>query len=265
MVYSMQRLMPKIAVISDIHSNLHALYSVMEDWQSEGCTDVVCLGDIVGYNAYPQECIEAIRSLQCVVVKGEHEDALLKPDMLQSAHMSCARHALDWTMARLSSEAMQWLSRLPYKALVHSSFMVSHAGDRPVGNTWRHIKSGMDAASCFKTQMLPVAFCGHSHCPAIYSWQGSMGSAASESMEELQQNGMMQVRLSPHIKHLIDVGSVGQPQDGDPRACYVVYDSDEQVVTFRRVDYDRDAAAQAIEDSGLPVRLAERLMTGLYA
>ncbi len=250
--------MPRTAIISDIHANLHALYAVIEDVQLEQCTDLVCLGDIVGYNAYPHECLDYVRRLNCPVVRGNHDDEVVADSNVPMNPM--ARQAMDWTRAQLSQEELEWLSRLQYQRIVRSAFTIVHASlEQP--KSWNYIINGHDAVGSFSRQFNPVCFHGHTHVPKVFEWDGAH-SHDIDIASTLYYEGSVEVELKENCKYFINVGSVGQPRDGDPRACYAIYDSDHRIVTLRRVQYDVEAARQAVLAAGLPEYLAERLLTG---
>lgn len=251
--------MPKTAIISDIHSNLHALTSVIEDVQSQGCADIVCVGDIVGYNAYPCECLDYIRSLNCPTVKGNHDEDVVagKYHMMNPV----ARQAMEWTREQLDEEQLSWLQRLPYVRMVRSQFAIVHATlDNP--RNWFYILNASDASSSFARQSLPICFHGHTHVPCIYALDGSHTSMSLGLEEELREQGMYSFTPQAGVKYFINAGSVGQSRDGDSRACYCIYDTDFNTITLRRVEYDIEAAQAGIIAAGLPQFLAERLKLG---
>lgn len=252
--------MPRFAVISDIHANLHALCTVMEDaLQQQACTEVVCLGDVVGYNAYPRECLDYIRSLGCPVVKGNHDADVSGGDLTRMNPV--ARRAIEWTREQLSEEDCLWLKRLSYQRLERSLFTMVHAClDQPMA--WNYIMNANDATASFRRQFNALCFHGHTHVPRVFIYDGMHASEDMESMGILQQEGSVTVELAAGYKYFINVGSVGQPRDGDPRACYAVYDSEAQTVTFRRLVYDVASAQQAILAADLPTPLADRLARG---
>lgn len=252
--------MPKTAVISDIHANLHALYAVMADYQCEQCTDVVCLGDVVGYNAYPQECVNEIRAIGCPVVKGNHDEEVVNLDNTRMNPI--ARQAMEWTRSRLDEASLTWLRRLPLQRIERSKFVMVHSClDQP--QAWNYVMNANDATCNFLRQFLPLCFHGHTHQPRVFTWDGRRAIELPEYWEMLRVDGQTVVQLQPGQKYFINVGSVGQPRDGDPRACYAIYDSDAGTVTLRRVEYDVAGAQQAVLSVGLPEYLAERLGTGL--
>lgn len=253
--------MARTAIISDIHSNLHALCAVMEDIQTEQCTDMVCLGDVVGYNAYPAECVEAIRSYNCPVVKGNHDAEVSNPANLNMNEM--ARMAMEWTRSRLNEEQLSWLARLQYMRIVRSQFTIVHSTlDQP--KAWNYIINANDATGNFRRQFSPLCFHGHTHVPKVFYFDPGSGRTYEDfaALEHLYVSGESEFILNPNLKYFINVGSVGQPRDNDPRACYGIYDSDYKIVKIKRVVYDVQSASDAVRMVGLPDYLAERLLRG---
>ena len=250
--------MPRTAVISDIHANLHALSAVIDDVQLEQCTDVVCLGDVVGYCAYPCECLDYIRSLNCPVVKGNHDAEVVADSNVNMNPI--AREAMEWTRAQLGEDRLTWLARLQFQRIVRSSFTIVHSSlDQP--KAWNYIINANDARGNFTRQFSPLCFHGHTHVPKVFLWNGHT-AMEQEFAYELSQYGVVDVPLRSGTKYFVNAGSVGQPRDGDPRACYVIYDSDTATLTFKRVEYDVAAAQDAIYQAGLPPYLADRLAAG---
>ncbi len=251
--------MPKTAIISDIHSNLHALTSVIEDVQSQGCSDIVCAGDIVGYNAYPRECLDYIRSLNCPTIKGNHDEDVVAASYYMMNPV--ARQAMEWTREQLNDDQLGWLKKLPYVRLVRSQFAIVHATlDTP--KNWAYILNASDARGSFSRQSLPVCFHGHTHVPKIYAMDGNHAIENEELATQLYTNSEYSFQPQMGVKYFINVGSVGQSRDGDPRACYCIYDTDNNIITLRRINYDVAAAQAAIMAAGLPAFLAERLESG---
>ena len=258
--------MSRTAVISDIHANYHALCAVMEDaFNVERCTEVGCLGDIVGYNAYPSECLDYIRQLGCPVVKGNHDEEVVNPTYEKMNPL--AREAMEWTQRQLNEEQLAWLSRLQYQRIVRpmssgaSSFTIVHSTlDQP--KAWSYIINANDAAGSFTRQFSQLCFNGHSHVPKVYMWNGRAAAEDYEAQHNLIMNGYTEIQPISGYKYCINVGSVGQPRDNDPRASYGVYDSDANLVIVKRVPYDVAGAQQAVLDAGLPSYLAERLERG---
>jgi len=238
----------RFAIFGDIHANLHALQAVLEDSKAQACTHHVCMGDVVGYNAYPHHCVELIQNLECPVVKGNHDE---QASMLgeQGGFNALAEEAINWTRNQLSDKEKEWLRSLRLQRQVRDFTIVHATLDTPY--KWGYIFNQLDAAASFSYQMTALCFIGHTHSPKAYVRDGSVRTIPFET-----------IQLTPGRKYLINVGSVGQPRDGDWRAAYAVYDTNTSEVTLRRVEYDVHSAQQAVLAAGLPKKLAERLVAG---
>ncbi len=228
------------------------------------CTDLVCLGDVVGYNAYPFECLSYVRELKCPVVKGNHDEEVVTPS--NTRMNSIAQLAMDWTRSRLDESCLQWLSRLQYQCIVRSdagaSFSVVHSSlDHP--KAWNYIINASDASNNFLRQFSHICFHGHTHAPKIFVWDGKHAVEDRANIYPLYSEGFTEFQPLPDLKYFINVGSVGQPRDNDPRACYGIYDTDINLVIIKRVEYDVQAAQDAICNAGLPECLAKRLGKGI--
>lgn len=255
--------MARTAIISDIHANHHALSAVVEDLLNEQCSGIVCLGDVVGYNAYPGECLNYIRELGCPVVKGNHDEEVVAPS---AAKMNpIARQAMDWTREHLTPDQLEWLSRLQYRRFVRTdtgaSYSIVHSSlDHP--KAWNYILDPRDASTHFMQQTTQLCFFGHSHIPHAFVSDGRTVSEHLELPGYLFHNGYYEVPLQQNLKYAINVGSVGQPRDNDPRSCYAIYDTDQNLILFKRVEYDVEGAQRAVLAAGLPEHLAIRLKQG---
>ncbi len=252
--------MPRTAIISDIHANMHALSSVVEDAQTLQCDEIVCLGDIVGYNAYPRECVDYIRSLNGFVVRGNHDEEVVLENY---ANMNpVAKQAMEWTRRQLDDEQIEWLAKLPYMKLVRSTFSMVHATlDQP--KSWGYIINANDASAHFNKQFSSLCFHGHTHVPKIFFWDGIGAQEDTEALTHLAEDGFVDFSPRANVKYFINVGSVGQPRDKDSRASYAIFDSETRIISFRRVSYDIASAQQAIHHAGLPAFLADRLAQGI--
>jgi diadenosine tetraphosphatase ApaH/serine/threonine PP2A family protein phosphatase len=238
----------RTAIFGDIHANLHALEAVLADAADQRCTNFVCMGDIVGYNAFPSECIARVRDMGCPVVKGNHdEQASMLGD--QEGFNALAEEAINWTRKHLSNEDKEWLRGLRLQRQVRDFTIVHATLDTP--HKWGYVFNQLDAAASFSYQTTTLCFIGHTHVPMAYIRDGNVRATPLDSFK-LQQGK----------KYLINVGSVGQPRDGDPRAAYCIYDTALGSLKLRRLDYDLQGAQQAIRDVGLPERLADRLAIG---
>lgn len=238
----------RFAIFGDIHANLHALQAVQADATEQACTHYVCMGDIVGYNAFPKECLAAVRKLDCPVVKGNHdEQASMVGD--QEGFNALAEEAINWTRKQLSEEEKDWLRSLRLQRQVRDFTIVHATLDTP--HKWGYVFNQLDAAASFSYQHTSLCFIGHTHAPKAYIRDGSVRTIPLDVLA-LQQGK----------RYLINVGSVGQPRDGDWRSAYCVYDTATNEVNLRRVEYDLNGAQNAIIEAGLPRKLAERLAIG---
>jgi len=238
----------KYAILGDIHANSDALSVVLEDAAGQGVTHYACVGDIVGYNANPIECLEKIRSLCPVSVRGNHDHYCSHDEKLDNFH-PLAADVVAWTRRQLNPEQTEYLRNLRYIARVETFTMVHSTLDTPEG--WGYVFDKLEAEANFSYQTSTVCFFGHTHVPLAF-----------EKTDTIRFGLYSKIRIGVGKKYFINVGSVGQPRDGDPRAAYVVYDMINNLVELRRVSYDIQAAQKKIIDAGLPARLAARLAVG---
>jgi diadenosine tetraphosphatase ApaH/serine/threonine PP2A family protein phosphatase len=236
----------RYAVLSDVHGNLEALSAVLAD--AAGRVDaVVCLGDVVGYGADPVGCTELIAERARLVVAGNHEHGLtgrLDLDWFNAY----ARAALEWTRGRVDEDHRAWLEARPLVGEVEDATFVHASPARP--EEWDYLVTAEDGFHAFGAFTTRICFVGHSHRPAAWSL-GSSGPAYDP--------GPVDLALDDGRRYILNVGSVGQPRDGDPRAAYVVWDMDARRIAIRRVAYDVSAARAKIVGAGLPRFLADRL------
>ena len=238
----------KYAIIADIHANLDAFQAVLEDAQNQKATHYVCLGDVVGYNANPRECLKIVRDMNMPCVKGNHDEYCSTDEQLEGFNPNAA-DAVHWTRRQLSQEDRDWLRELKYTKMV-ATFTIVHATlDAP--QRWGYVFDKLAAAASFPYQNTPVCFFGHTHVPVAF-------------MRDTVVRGgtFSKFKVDPSKKYFVNVGAVGQPRDNNPKAAYVIYDLEAATIELRRVDYDIAAAQQKILDAGLPPRLAERLEFG---
>jgi predicted phosphodiesterase len=240
----------RIAIISDIHSNLHALEAVLKDIEKQVPDQIFCLGDIVGYGAYPRDCLRLVKANCSLVLKGNHDDTASYPKDLDSYYDE-ARISLEWTRDQLEEEDIDYLRSLPY---VNEGKLTSyvHASLNEPEN-WEYIEYLEALQAHFSKQKTEVCFAGHTHLPAIF------GAAELESAD-LTWNNPLPLPRDQRI--LVNPGSVGQPRDSDPRACYVIYDEVQRIVTYRRVRYEVERAMNSIRAVKMPAFLADRLAKG---
>ncbi len=240
------------AVLSDIHSNFEALAVVLADLDSQDVSRVVCLGDVVGYASGVRSCIRLVRDLGCPVLLGNHDEAACLHAPPEDFNDTAAAGVL-FAAARLSQSNRAWIQSLPRK-LEREEAVYTHASLANFAG-WPYVISTGDARRHFANQTAHLAFCGHTHRPALW-WQESRNGPIS------QRTGKGVMPLPPGGKVLVNVGAVGQPRDGDTRACYVIHRPDQNTVEFRRLDYDITRTKRKILRARLPRFTAQRLSLG---
>lgn len=249
--------MARIAVVGDIHGNLPALQVVVAN-----AADVDhwwCIGDTVGYGPFPAECVRMLRALDTSTVAGNHD--LGCTGGIDLAHFNPdARKACRWTASALDAEARSYLGSLPLKASIGDALLVHGSPRDPV---WEYVLSPQVALRSVGTFEETVCFNGHSHVPAVFSWPRKEVEADVVGLSIDYPGEDEVVRLEPGRHYLINVGSVGQPRDRDPRACFVTYSSEDREVAYHRVAYDVAETREKMREAGLPRFLAERLQTGM--
>jgi predicted phosphodiesterase len=238
----------RFAIFSDVHANLEALEAVLRDAEERGATSYVCLGDVVGYNANPHECVQKIQKMECPIVKGNHDEQASLTESSRDFN-ELAEHAIEWTRANLTAEDKQWLRDLRLERQVRDFTIVHATLDTPA--QWGYVFNNLDAAASFTYQHTTVCFFGHTHVPMAFIRD-----------DGVRRINLEQLQIDPGRKYFINAGSTGQPRDGDWRAAYCIYDSEKNVVELHRVKYDLDSAQKKIIKAGLPRLLAERLAIG---
>ncbi len=243
----------RTAVISDIHANLEALTAVLNRIRLLHVDQTVCLGDIVGYNADPNECIEILQSEKIMCILGNHDVAasgVEEPDNFNPL----ARTAVLWTREHLTSKNRKYLIDLQRERSVRD-FYLFHGS---IHDTNRYILYREDVVDSFRELACllhspEIGFFGHTHVMTVLSEQHGIITTSLSHEDLFLERGK---------KYLINPGSVGQPRDGDPRAAFLVYDDLDRKVAFFRVEYDLRSCQDKIIYAGLPPQLAERLSWG---
>jgi len=240
----------KYAILSDIHANLQALETVLEDIDKASVDELVFLGDAVGYGANPNEATKLIGERAKILIRGNHDAGALGiiNTIIFNNH---ARAALDFTESVLSDDTRQILSRFKMSQTLDGMHLVHAAPGEP--ERWNYCHTPYQAENEFEHFDSIVCFFGHSHVPVVYSQ--AVGA-------KVEMGFPQEFVLEPESKYIINVGSVGQPRDGDSRACYLIYDSDNKTVQYRRVSYDISAAQSAMASQELPNFLIDRLTIG---
>ena len=237
----------RYGIFGDVHANLQALQAVADGLQEQSVDELLCLGDLVGYGADPAACIEMVRAMGPTLVGGNHDWGAA--GRLQLTYFNpAARAAIEWTRATLDRETLDWLG---------SQDVLTTVGDVTVSHSTIHdpqlfdyLVTAYDAYLSFRHLTTPLAFVGHSHVPATF-FDGNPITPCYDTVVDLAGR-----------RCIANVGSVGQPRDGNPLAAFGVYDDATGVLTVHRVAYDVEAAAARIRAAGLPDILAERLHLG---
>ena len=243
----------RVAVFSDIHSNLEALEAVLEHSFQQRADRYVCLGDVVGYGANPNECIELLQSLpDCACVLGNHDAAVLgipsnmKPD---------ARRVIIWTREILTKNSVFFLEEME-DLIKWDNISFCHSNPyRP--RNWYYVSEKTYISSSFARSKAKILFVGHTHVPVAIT-RKNFFCIYIRSPEHT-----MVVPAAELNRQIFNGGSIGQPRDGDSRASYLIYDNDKQVIEFYRVAYDFVRAGDKILAAGLPEMYAKRLVDGL--
>jgi predicted phosphodiesterase len=238
----------KYAVIGDIHSNLEAFEVVLQDAKEQKVTHYCCVGDVVGYNANPKECLKYVRDLNMPCCKGNHDEYCSTDETLEGFNPHAAE-AVNWTRKQLDDSDKAWLRENKYVRLVASFCMVHATLDGP--GRWGYVFDKLAAAASFTYQNTPVCFFGHTHVPVAFIRDSVVRGGTYSKF-----------KVEPGRKYFVNVGSVGQPRDGNPFAAYAIYDMDEGTIELRRLNYDIPKAQAKIRAAGLPERLADRLSLG---
>ena len=241
----------RVAIFTDVHSNLAALKAVLDDIRKARATEMACLGDIVGYGAEPLECLDVVRKLRCPVIQGNHDEAATHARPMHGWN-DMARDGLKLTRARLTVDQKKWLLKLPLVHTLHGATLVHGSLDEP--KAFNYVVDRTEAEAHFKQQKTQVAFCGHSHLPGV--WTCDAGGRLRH------YTGEGRATIKAGVRLLVNCGSVGQPRDGDPRASWVMFLPDDNAFEIRRVVYDVGKAQQSILEAELPPLLAARLAAG---
>ena len=240
----------RYGIFSDIHGNWEALQEVLQFYRKEGINDYICLGDIVGYGANPKECLDQIRELNAACVAGNHDWAVSGRLNYENFHQS-AKEAVEWTRGQLTGEDMEFINRLPLM-FKNDDFVAVH-GTLSEPENFHYMLYMSDARETFHLMERQVCFVGHSHVPQILVRHG----------EKVVCSVKMSAEINPADQFIVNVGSVGQPRDGNPKASCCVYDTTERVLNISRLSYDIQSAHINILKAGLPEDLAERLLVGM--
>jgi len=230
-----------IAVLSDIHGNLEAFKEVLKKVEDLKVETVYCLGDTVGYGPFPNECVDLVREHCTVVLKGNHDSGLVGDTPLDDFnHYGVS--AIQWSKGVVTKENCAYLQSLPYSAEPNGLTLVHSSPERP--DAWSYILTMRAAQENFAAFKTTLCFIGHTHVPIIIGEDGAIN------------------KYKPGARHIINVGSVGQPRDGNPDAAFGLLDTTTGDYSLIRVHYEVQVTARAVRDVGLPEFLAQRLFQG---
>lgn len=240
-----------IGVISDIHGNMQALEAVLAAMKVLHVDEILCAGDIVGYGANPVECVDLVREKSRAAVAGNHEMGVMSQES-NAFFNKVAREACLWTRAALGPPEKAYIAALPLVRELRQDRLVLVHAELCLPGLFDYIQTLSDA----RDNILPlppgfVCFFGHSHAPFVFLEGEALAFSTSP-----------EVAIAPGARALVNVGSVGQPRDGDPRSCFATMDTEERTVRMHRVWYDYEQAGERIRRAGLPEILADRLRYG---
>lgn len=243
----------RFGIFSDVHSNLEALESVLNFLNKEKIQSFLCIGDLVGYGPNPNECVQRIAGLKKVQgIAGNHDYAAVGMKATTWFNEFAAR-AIVWTKRQLKEENRNFLIRLP-RLIEASLFTLAHGSPRdPIDEYLLTPRQFLDNCEFFRT---PVCFVGHTHIPSVF-YTDSLGVIQHKPLADGET-----FQIDPNSKTVVNVGSVGQPRDGDARACAAIYDTEKNEVRFVRCSYDVKAVQEKMRQASLPLFLIERLSFG---
>ena len=240
----------RYGIFSDIHSNLEALEAVLSAYQKESIGKYLCLGDIVGYAANPKECVRRIESLTQVNVAGNHDWAAL--DLFSVAYFNtAAAEAIFWTKSKIDDKSISFLKSM--KLLYQNEDLILVHGTLHEPQEFDYLTDCFVAKESFRLMQTNICFIGHTHVPGIFI-RDKDGSTHYREGDYIQ--------IQEGNKYIVNVGSVGQPRDGNPKAAYCIYDTKNKEVRIKRTDYDIRSARNKIIEAGLPSFLGDRLLKG---
>jgi diadenosine tetraphosphatase ApaH/serine/threonine PP2A family protein phosphatase len=244
----------RLGIFSDVHANIEALTAVMEKLRHEGVDKLFCLGDVVGYGASPNECCDVVKKAAEVTILGNH-DAAVAGRMDYSYYYEAARQALDTHAAILTRENMAWLKTLPYKHRVEGAGLDLCHGSPLRLEEFEYIFAPEQARECLQIwdDLNEITLIGHSHLCKVFALRPTMVRELTPQTFKLEEG----------VKYIVSVGSVGQPRDYDNRASFTIFDSDEKIFEFHRVEYDIESAANRIFAGRLERNFGHRLFIGV--
>ncbi len=244
-----------IAFLTDLHANREAVSACLAHAKEQGVTQYAFLGDLVGYGADPAWVLDTVMeyaSRGAYVLMGNHDIALIEEE--RKGMNPVAYQVVEWTRAQLSPEHLSFISNLPFRIEMQELLFVHANAWAP--EKWEYIDGAMEATRSMHATKAQITFCGHVHMPTLYHM--TMTGKTGEFVPAPENS----IPLSKQRRWLVIPGSVGQPRDGNPAACYATFDTVTHDLTYYRVPYDANTAAEKIIAAGLPASLGQRLITG---
>jgi predicted phosphodiesterase len=241
----------RYAIFSDVHANLSALEAVRESCAKEAIDEYLCLGDLVGYATRPKECIDLLRSFAKVIIAGNHDWAAIDKLNLDYFNLQ-AKKALIWTKTQLKQEEKDFLSQL--KLIYQNKELTLVHGTLNEPENFNYIFYIKDTEASFGLLETQVCFVGHSHVAGVF---------IQEKAGQIYYTFEPKIALKQTSRYIVNVGSVGQPRDGNPKASYFIFDTEEKELINKRVSYDIAKTQKEILKAGLPAGLAQRLALGV--
>jgi len=240
----------KLAFISDIHGNLEALVSVLNHVEKQKVDSIHCLGDVIGYGSDPVSCLDLIHKTCDVKIMGNHEFAALGLEDTDDYNPAAQKSAM-WTKAQLSDREKAMIAEYEMSHNLYDILVVHASPFEP--DQWHYVLTAEAALQALEYSDHKLCFYGHSHVPQIFAERDNDLPRSQAGHDFLPDE---------ETRYLVNVGSVGQPRDNDPRACYITFDTDEYEVLFHRVDYDIETTQDKMSQANLPRMLIARLSMG---
>ncbi len=241
----------KYGIFSDIHGNLEALNKVMESMDRLGVERRICLGDIVGYGPFPNECIDIVKAKSAITIFGNHDSVAIGRESADTWNNYNAQRAIEWTKNVLTDDSKAFLASLPYMK-AEDPLMFVHASPWSPAD-WRYVSSLDDAVDAFSFFTEPICFIGHTHWPIIVAMDNEQSFKVSETLYH---------KVQPNQRILVNVGSVGQPRDRNPLASWCICDTEQMTVEIVRVSYEISKTQEAMREKEFADFLINRLAEG---
>jgi predicted phosphodiesterase len=240
----------QIAIIADLHANLEATLAVFREIDKRKPDKTVCLGDLTGYNANPNEVVDIIREREIPCIMGNHDAAVCgieDPWFFRAA----AKQVIEWQLNTIRDDNRRWLAMCPEQIVFRGTCLGVHGSPSSRDDYIIDWLDAMRQLEYLNGRDITICFFGHSHRPSFFSEKGNT-TVSNSNIRQFQ----------PANRYFVNPGAVGQPRDRDPRAAYGIFDTDKMTFEFCRIEYDIDACQRKIMAAGLPMELARRLAVG---